>query len=234
MGSGSAYIKESHHKELATKISQVNLDPLSPSNNRSSDPASLASTNGQLPLSPKPITTLPSPPSSVTPTQTSPDTEYPPRLSLHPEASPDTFHPDASPGYLPTNNLLSALPSDVALAILEKIPAPTLDCSNPFSILENCSLADPTLCTYNLKRLSATHPKLKRIIPEQVSAQPSSTTPTIAPSLPNPVPNSHFSLVVDLSPFKAKPRRKPKGKGPPPPVPKLKKNPPGSPSKLDS
>ncbi|KAJ8627412.1 hypothetical protein MRB53_020719 [Persea americana] len=44
-----------------------------------------------------------------------------------------------------TNPSINDLPYDVVSEILIKIPAPTLDTSNPFSILENCSLADPAL-----------------------------------------------------------------------------------------
>ncbi|KAJ8633582.1 hypothetical protein MRB53_026918 [Persea americana] len=46
---------------------------------------------------------------------------------------------------LPPNCPLSVLPSDVVVEILGKIPPPALECSNPFSILEHCTLVDP--CT---------------------------------------------------------------------------------------
>ncbi|KAJ8619846.1 hypothetical protein MRB53_028375 [Persea americana] len=40
-------------------------------------------------------------------------------------------------------NLVLSLLTDLIYGNMEKIPAPFLDCSNPFSILENCSLVDP-------------------------------------------------------------------------------------------
>lgn len=42
-------------------------------------------------------------------------------------------------GFVKPNNILESL------AALEKIPAPILDVSNNFSILEHCSFTDPTL-----------------------------------------------------------------------------------------
>lgn len=151
----------------------------------------------QLPFSPLPLF---EPMASASPSHNNTVTEHP---------------PNSSHGPLPSDNPLSALPSDVSLEILEKIPAPTLNCSNIFSILENCTLADPTLSTYNLKRLQAAPPKVKRTILEQVSVSGPSTISSSfppSPSLPIIDTNSDIPLLVDLSPFKMKARRKPKGK----------------------
>ncbi|KAJ8619334.1 hypothetical protein MRB53_027863 [Persea americana] len=128
-----------------------------------------------------------SPLASVIPTQTSLVTEHPTNSSILSSETP-----------------LSALPSDVVFHILEKIPAPALDCSNAFSIPENCTFVDPTLSTANLKKMSAAQIKKKRIIhvpvPIQATAPPASSTalvPTTPPasSTANPAPGcSSLSL----------------------------------------
>lgn len=56
-----------------------------------------------------------------------------------------------------SDNPILALPSDVAQVILEKIPASILDCSNPLSSFENCTLADPTSSTSQSKNLLELH-----------------------------------------------------------------------------
>lgn len=45
------------------------------------------------------------------------------------------------------SNPTLALPSEVVHVIVEKIPHPILDCSNPFSILGNCTFVDLTSST---------------------------------------------------------------------------------------
>ncbi|KAJ8626293.1 hypothetical protein MRB53_019600 [Persea americana] len=72
---------------------------------------------------------------------TAPTPPNPPSASI--PIPPGTSPVPTSDNYM-TNPILS-LPTDVTYAILEKILAPSLDCSNPFSILEHNSLADPTL-----------------------------------------------------------------------------------------
>lgn len=81
---------------------------------------------------------------------------------LIPKLPPSTngsHAPDLNPAIdFPTNdpnfdNPILTLPLDVAQVILEKILAPTLDCSNPFSILEHYTLSDPTSSTSQSKNL---------------------------------------------------------------------------------
>ncbi|KAJ8615311.1 hypothetical protein MRB53_034683 [Persea americana] len=97
---------------------------------------------------------LPSPPNPKknqpgNPTSTQPhsldNTIIPPTNTSSPgQAKAKTIPPPSSklPVYSPSIN---DLPYDVTSLILEKTSTPTIDTSNPFSILENCSFVDQTI-----------------------------------------------------------------------------------------
>ncbi|KAJ8634945.1 hypothetical protein MRB53_009212 [Persea americana] len=59
------------------------------------------------------------------------------------------------------DNPILTLPSDMVYEILGKIPAPALDCSNPFSIPEHCTLAEPTASTSRSMNLIAAQSNIK-------------------------------------------------------------------------
>ena len=98
-------------------------------------------------------------------------------------------------------NPILSLPPDIVYEILEKIPASVLDCSNPFSILENCSFANPSSSTLiSINRIAA-HPNLglntkKTGTPETVISSPVSGTLSLNPtkiiSTPFPLPLPHI------------------------------------------
>lgn len=96
------------------------------------------------------------------------------------------------------NPILSLRP-DIVYEILEKILAPVLDCSNPFSILENCSFADPSSSTLVSINHTIAHPNIglntkktsttKTIITSPVSGTfPSTQQGSVAPLFPYPCP----------------------------------------------
>eukprot|EP00268_Persea_americana_P033787 TRINITY_DN33418_c2_g1_i1.p1 TRINITY_DN33418_c2_g1~~TRINITY_DN33418_c2_g1_i1.p1 ORF type:complete len:153 (+),score=25.04 TRINITY_DN33418_c2_g1_i1:86-544(+) len=143
--------------------------------------------------------------------------------------SVEPIHPSNLPYPLTSDSPLSTLPSDVVFEILAKIPAPILDCSNPFSILENCSLADPTSSTSFSKNILASHKRKKRIVHDKVADLEDPTPPPLS-DIPNLAQLGESSLVVDLSPFKMIVSRKSKGKGHPSLGPKTKSSS-GPPSK---
>lgn len=61
------------------------------------------------------------------------------------KTTPPPQNPTPSTGKIQNlQNRLEELPQEIMLENLEKIPAPKLDTSNPFSILENCSFIEPT------------------------------------------------------------------------------------------
>lgn len=168
--------------------------------------------------------------------------------SLSPLANASLFHgPNSCPTIDPNReNPVMSLPTEIIYGILEKIPAPTLDCSNPFTMQENCSLAEPTSSTSNSKNLVAAQhndnpatldphsSKLSTLPPSipppwihmpqcyshlpHLSTQKTETrshymaTPSSIPSasLSNPNKSQVPTLVVALSSFRVKEKRKTK------------------------
>lgn len=129
----------------------------------------------------------------------------------------------------PLNPILT-LPTDLAYETLGKIPAPILDCSNPFSILEHCTLADPTASISNSTNIlpghsppEATNPpsQVIKIVPTPSTALNSPPPPVKTISSPVVIPPDgnrvsvfpqEANLVVDFSPSKVKVNRKAKKK----------------------
>ena len=103
------------------------------------------------PAQPPPITSATTPITTLLAPLASP-TLPPPQPKPNPKvSSPGRLATkDKSPN-LNTSNLQGSSPSfndlpyDVISIVLDKISTPTIDTSNPFSILENCSIADPTI-----------------------------------------------------------------------------------------
>ena len=130
------------------------------------------------------------------------------------------------------DNPILTLPSDMVYEILGKIPAPALDCSNPFSIPEHCTLAEPTASTSRSMNLIAAQSNIKATtsspqalqtvtVPTSKSVNSASSLTDIS-CLPSNIPLNgntanvipqEANLVVDLSPFKVKVKRKSKNKG---------------------
>lgn len=161
-------------------------------------------------------------------------------LGGNPLPSPSLTHPLNGP-HIPSSNSVNetlldnpilTLPSDIAYEILGKIPAPILDSSNPFSILEHCTLAEPTANTSKFKNLIAVQSNMEvttsnsqalAIVPVSTSNSVNSSSTLAETSHPSIIINQDgykegvtpqaANLEVDLSPFKVKVNRKSKNKG---------------------
>ncbi|XXG45984.1 hypothetical protein AAC387_Pa02g0929 [Persea americana] len=63
-------------------------------------------------------------------------------VSISPVKQPTSLPPDNTDSH--TENPIMSFPSNIIFEILDKIPAPVIAYLNPFSVLENCSLVEPT------------------------------------------------------------------------------------------
>ncbi|XXG76740.1 hypothetical protein AAC387_Pa08g1032 [Persea americana] len=64
-------------------------------------------------------------------------------IPIHQTSTPTPLHQTFAPTEKANSPSRTDLPCDVVSKILQKIPTPTIDISNPFSILDHCSLLDP-------------------------------------------------------------------------------------------
>lgn len=150
---------------------------------------------------------------------------------IHPSNGSHIFGFNSMNAHL-LDNPISNVPSNIAHEILGKIPAPTLDCSNPFSILEHCTLVEPIASASKSKYLLAAHSKMEVTTPNSLTLvtvpvstfnlvnSPSTLTEISHPSVfitedgyKECVIPRKANLMVDLSPFKVKVKRKSKNKG---------------------
>ena len=171
------------------------------------------------PASPKPINITPSlSPSHPLPT---PHSNSYNSIASSPEP-PSANTPSANISKLKENSpSIIDLPYDVVFVILQKTSTLTIDTSNPFSILENCSLLEPTnnlnLYGRNLQAFSegnsSTGPPPGFEPPgfkKPLDTSDSLTTPTEA----HPTDHNHtHPAVPNTQQAKGKPPNHPKGKG---------------------
>ena len=125
-----------------------------------------------------------------------------------------------------------SLPSNIVYEILEQIRAPIVDCSNPFSILEHCTLVEPTSSSSKSKNIIATQSNFGATISGSqaiaivlvFASKFGNLSPILFETRSNPsylllvcnkdhAAPQEASLVVDLSPFEVKGKRKPKNSG---------------------
>lgn len=98
---------------------------------------------------------------------------------------------------------LLSLPSDIIHNILEKIPTPIVDLSNPFSVLEHCSVIEPTSSAFLSKNLIAAHNSSSDSLAlEAVTNLYLLQDLPQSPSQESPPPIQVSTLEVDLSSFK--------------------------------
>ncbi|XXG88117.1 hypothetical protein AAC387_Pa12g0372 [Persea americana] len=196
---------------LTTATTQNIFSP--PQNHLSFNPSSSTP-----PVYPANLSTLVSPTlSSIQPTSTQPhslhNTIIPPTNTSSPgQAKAKTIPPPSSklPVYSPSIN---DLPYDVTSLILEKTSTPTIDTSNPFSIVENCSFVDQTI-NPNLygRNLQAFFEGNSSIGPPPGFEQPLDISDSLAtPALGHPAELPQGK--IQASPLVGPLRNHPRGKG---------------------
>lgn len=89
------------------------------------------------------------------------------------------------------DNQITTPPSDVVYEVLEKAPVPILDCSNPFSILEHYTSAEPTSFTSKSKNLISAQSYIEETIPGPQAL--------VIASVPSSKPDNLISTLTETS-----------------------------------
>lgn len=114
-------------------------------------------------------------------------------------------------GHLP-NSRLEELPQEIMLEILDKILAPVVDTSNPFSILENYTFIEPTYATpfSSLLPPNGLDSEETSDLSLAPDSEETSNLPPHSQSLANTNQFDGISLDIDLNPYTKKKKKKKK------------------------